>query len=96
MILKENKMTKFHFKPHIIDQDLPKGYYAQTALADLDSELTAIHDVVAADLDGDGKAEIITMSDQNNLRWYKIPAWMPILVGMRRKSVTSPLAVCQE
>jgi hypothetical protein len=39
-----------------------------------DDDLTAVHDVVAADLDGDGKAEIITMSDQNNLRFYKIPA----------------------
>jgi len=145
-------MTKFRFQCHIIDQDLPEGNYAQTALADLDNDgrlefimgqqvgtvfwykfhspgewtrhilgtnspsdvggcvldvdgdgwvdyvaggawyrnsrdpeqpferivfdegLTAVHDVVAADIDGDGKAEIITMSDQNNLRWYKIPA----------------------
>lgn len=39
-----------------------------------DPHLSAVHDVVAADLDGDGQLEIITMSDQNNLRWYKIPA----------------------
>jgi hypothetical protein len=39
-----------------------------------DPRLSAVHDVVAADLDGDGQLEIITMSDQNNLRWYKIPA----------------------
>lgn len=38
-----------------------------------DPDLNAVHDVVAADLDGDGKMEIITMSDKNNLRWYKIP-----------------------
>ena len=38
-----------------------------------DETLTAVHDVVAADLDGDGRAEIITMSDQNNLRSYRIP-----------------------
>ena len=38
-----------------------------------DPELNAVHDVVAADLDGDGKMEIITMSDKNSLRWYKIP-----------------------
>lgn len=38
-----------------------------------DPELTAAHDIVPADLDGDGRCEIITMSDQNSLRWYKIP-----------------------
>ena len=145
-------MTKFRYKHHIIDQGLPEGHYAQTALADLDNDgrlefvtgqqygtvfwykchtperwtrhilgvdspsdvggcvldvdsdgwidyvaggawyrnsrdpekpfdrfvfdgdLTAVHDVVPADIDGDVKAEIITMSDRNNLRWYKIPA----------------------
>jgi hypothetical protein len=39
-----------------------------------DPDLTAVHDVLAADLDGDGRPEIVTMSDQNNLRWYRIPA----------------------
>ena len=38
-----------------------------------DPQLNAVHDVVAADLTGDGRAEIITMSDKNNLRWYAIP-----------------------
>ena len=38
-----------------------------------DPDLGSAHDVLAADIDGDGKMEIITMSDQNNLRWYKIP-----------------------
>lgn len=38
-----------------------------------DKDLAMVHDVVAADLDGDGHPEIITMSDKNNLRWYKIP-----------------------
>jgi hypothetical protein len=39
-----------------------------------DPALTAVHDVLAADLDGDGRLEVITMSDQNSLRWYKIPS----------------------
>jgi hypothetical protein len=39
-----------------------------------DSELRGVHDVVAADINGDGKAEILTMSDQNDLRWYAIPS----------------------
>ena len=39
-----------------------------------DAKLSAAHDVVAADLDGSGKLDVITMSDRNNLRWYKIPA----------------------
>ncbi|MEL7329028.1 MAG: VCBS repeat-containing protein, partial [Cyanobacteria bacterium J06559_1] len=38
-----------------------------------DRRLKAIHDLVAADIDGDGQLEILTMSDKNNLRWYKIP-----------------------
>lgn len=38
-----------------------------------DSELKSVHDIVAGDIDGDGEMEIITMSDQNDLRWYKIP-----------------------
>ena len=38
-----------------------------------DKDLSAVHDVVAADLDGDGRADILTMSDKNNLRWYRIP-----------------------
>jgi hypothetical protein len=39
-----------------------------------DAELAAVHDVVLADLDGDGRADVLTMSDRNNLRWYRIPA----------------------
>jgi len=38
-----------------------------------DPDLTAVHDVALADIDGDGRMEVITMSDQNDLRWYKIP-----------------------
>jgi hypothetical protein len=38
-----------------------------------DPELTGVHDVVPGDIDGDGRLEIITMSDRNSLRWYKIP-----------------------
>jgi hypothetical protein len=38
-----------------------------------DADLTGVHDVKAADLNGDGDLEIITMSDKNSLRWYKIP-----------------------
>ena len=37
-----------------------------------DASLEAVHDIVAADIDGDGVPEIITMSDKNDLRWYKI------------------------
>ena len=32
-----------------------------------------VHDLLAADIDGDGKLEIVTLSDQSNLRWYKVP-----------------------
>jgi hypothetical protein len=142
---------KFRFRHHVIDTELPPGFYAQTAAADLDGcgrpeyivgrregdiywykyyapdrwtrhvlgvdspsdvgacvldvdgdglpdfvtggawyrnpgdpaqlferipfdpELRSVHDVVAGDLDGDGRAEVVTMSDRNSLRWYKIP-----------------------
>jgi hypothetical protein len=37
-----------------------------------DPELASVHDVVLADLDGDGRMDVLTMSDKNNLRWYKI------------------------
>jgi hypothetical protein len=140
------------FRHHVIDTDLPAGFYAQTALADLDNdgrlefvmgrqygeiyryryrspgewsrhalgtdspsdvgacvldvdgdgwrdfvtggawyrnvrdperpferivfdpELRGAHDLTAADIDGDGRPEVVTMSDQNSLRWYKVPA----------------------
>ena len=38
-----------------------------------DEKLRSIHDLVAADLDGNGKLDIVTMSDKNNLRWYQVP-----------------------
>ncbi len=51
-----------------------------------DPDLRAVHDLIAADLDGDGKRDIVTLSDRNNLRWYRIPAdprstWMRTDVG---------------
>ncbi len=38
-----------------------------------DPALEGVHDILVADLDGDGREEVITMSDRNDLRWYKIP-----------------------
>jgi hypothetical protein len=32
------------------------------------------HDVVSVDIDGDGKLDILAMSDRSGLFWYKIPA----------------------
>jgi len=31
-----------------------------------------VHDVEVADVDGDGRPDMLTMSDKNNLRWYRI------------------------
>ncbi|MCA9128987.1 MAG: DUF1080 domain-containing protein [Planctomycetales bacterium] len=39
-----------------------------------DTDDTKVHDIVAADIDGDGRDEIITLSDKSNLRVYRIPA----------------------
>ncbi len=38
-----------------------------------DQDLAAVHDLVVADVDRDGRSDILTMSDKNNLRWYRIP-----------------------
>ena len=38
-----------------------------------DKDLASVHDFVTADLDGDRRPDVITMSDKNNLRWYRIP-----------------------
>ena len=37
-----------------------------------DAELAAVHDIVLADLDGDGQQDVVTMSDKNDLRWYRV------------------------
>jgi hypothetical protein len=37
-----------------------------------DPDLKSVHDVVLADVDGDGRTDVLTMSDKNNLRWYQI------------------------
>jgi hypothetical protein len=39
-----------------------------------DGQLGGVHDVVAADVNGDRRPDVLTMSDRNNLRWYEIPA----------------------
>jgi len=41
---------------------------------EFDADLSGVHDVVAGDIDGDGRPEVVTMSDQNSLRWYRIPS----------------------
>jgi hypothetical protein len=38
-----------------------------------DKDLSAVHDLLAADVDGDGRLDVVTMSDRNNTRWYSIP-----------------------
>ena len=38
-----------------------------------DPDLSFVHDMAAGDIDGDGRLDVATMSDRNNLRWYKIP-----------------------
>jgi hypothetical protein len=37
-----------------------------------DAVLGAVHDLVLADIDGDRRPDVVTMSDQNDLRWYRI------------------------
>jgi len=42
-----------------------------------DPQLRRVHDVVIADLNGDGRPDVITMSDANDLRFYVIPRKNP-------------------
>ena len=37
-----------------------------------DPDLAAVHDIVTGDIDGDGRDDVVTMSDRNDLRWYRI------------------------
>ncbi|MBW3539766.1 MAG: hypothetical protein KY476_05805 [Planctomycetes bacterium] len=37
------------------------------------AELKAVHDLIVGDVNGDGAADVLTMSDRNDLRWYGIP-----------------------
>lgn len=39
-----------------------------------DKDLSGVHDLILADVDGDGRLDVLTMSDKNNLRWYRIAA----------------------
>ncbi|MBN2452417.1 MAG: VCBS repeat-containing protein [Lentisphaeria bacterium] len=39
-----------------------------------DAALARVHDVAIGDINGDGRPEVVSMSDKNNLRWYGIPA----------------------
>lgn len=38
-----------------------------------DGELAGVHDIICGDINRDGRNEVITMSDRNDLRWYRIP-----------------------
>jgi hypothetical protein len=38
-----------------------------------DAQLASVHDLFPSDIDGDGQAEIVSMSDRNSFRWYNIP-----------------------
>jgi hypothetical protein len=51
-----------------------------------DPGLQAVHDLILGDVDGDGRADVLTMSDQNDVRWYRISdnpqaAWSSTHIG---------------
>lgn len=39
-----------------------------------DERLQAVHDLILGDVNGDGRTDVLTMSDRNDLRWYEIPS----------------------
>jgi hypothetical protein len=39
-----------------------------------DANLQAVHDLILGDVNGDGRTDVLTMSDQNDVRWYAIPS----------------------
>src|SRR6185295_15713025 len=51
-----------------------------------DERLRAVHDLVVGDVNGDGRPDVLTMPDQNDLRWNEIPndplrPWQPTRIG---------------
>ena len=40
---------------------------------DYDPDNAAVHDQLMVDVNKDGRLDLVTMSDRNNLRWYTIP-----------------------
>src|ERR1700722_17259392 len=65
----------FRFKPHVIDTDLPTGFYAQTALADMD---------------GDGRIEFVMGDRDGNLYVYRFQSpdrWTRHIVGTNSPGV---------
>ncbi len=48
----------------------PSQPFERTAF---DTELAGVHDLAVADVDGDGRPDVVTMSDRNSIRWYRIP-----------------------
>ena len=63
-----------------IDQFCGTGWYRNTGkprtepFERFDSGTIVCHDNVAADIDGDGKLDVVAVSDRSALYWYKIPA----------------------
>jgi hypothetical protein len=56
------------------------------------------HDNVAADIDGDGKLDVVAMSDRSALFWYKIPAdptkrWIEHKIGPSVHGAIDPAGV---
>jgi len=49
-----------------------KGLTRRFQRVPFDPQLRSVHDVVIADLDGDGRPDVLTMSDKNDVRWYRI------------------------
>lgn len=38
-----------------------------------DADLGSVHDLRLGDIDGDGRDEVVCLSDRHDLRWYKLP-----------------------
>ncbi|HEX8945856.1 MAG TPA: FG-GAP and VCBS repeat-containing protein, partial [Gemmatimonadaceae bacterium] len=65
-------LTACGHRPHMVPNAAPVTRFATHEVA---SGLTGGYQVIAADLNGDGKPDLIAVSDLPELVWFENPSW---------------------